>query len=117
MERYRELAAGVEGSGKKVACQLGTLGGGNHFIEVCLDTAETVWLMLHSGSRHIGAALAEHHIEIAHRLATTRRWRIATWRCSWPARAAFDAYRRDLFWAQDYAALQPRASCCTCCEA
>ena len=68
MEGHRARAAPVHGLGNKVACQLGTLGGGNHFIEVCLDTADKVWLMLHSGSRGIGAALAEHHMEVARRL-------------------------------------------------
>jgi tRNA-splicing ligase RtcB len=42
--------------------QLGTLGGGNHFIEICLDTENNVWIMLHSGSRNIGKVLAERHI-------------------------------------------------------
>jgi hypothetical protein len=39
--------------------QLGSLGGGNHFIEICTDTAQQVWLLLHSGSRHIGKELAD----------------------------------------------------------
>ena len=39
--------------------QLGTLGGGNHFIEVCLDTEQTVWVMLHSGSRGIGNLIGQ----------------------------------------------------------
>ena len=41
---------------------------GNHFIEVCLDTTDSVWLMLHSGSRNIGKELAEHHIGVAQKL-------------------------------------------------
>ena len=45
--------------------QMGTLGGGNHFIEVCLDTSDQVWVMLHSGSRGIGNALASYFIELA----------------------------------------------------
>ena len=45
--------------------QLGTLGGGNHFVEVCLDKEENVWVMLHSGSRNIGKELAELHIRKA----------------------------------------------------
>jgi tRNA-splicing ligase RtcB len=45
--------------------QLGTLGGGNHFIEVCLDEADSVWLMLHSGSRGIGNAIGSYFIELA----------------------------------------------------
>jgi tRNA-splicing ligase RtcB len=49
----------------KASLQLGTLGGGNHFIEVCLDTTGKVWIMLHSGSRNIGKELAEYHIHKA----------------------------------------------------
>ena len=45
--------------------QLGTLGSGNHFVEVCLDEAEQVWLVLHSGSRGVGNRIASHHIKIA----------------------------------------------------
>jgi tRNA-splicing ligase RtcB len=44
---------------------MGSLGGGNHFIEVCLDTENQVWLMLHSGSRNIGNKLAQCHIHTA----------------------------------------------------
>ena len=43
---------------KRVFKQLGTLGGGNHFIELCLDESNAVWVMLHSGSRNIGKELA-----------------------------------------------------------
>jgi tRNA-splicing ligase RtcB len=45
--------------------QLGTLGGGNHFVEVCLDEDGFVWLMLHSGSRGVGNAIGSHFIELA----------------------------------------------------
>jgi len=44
---------------------LGTLGTGNHFVEVCLDEAERVWIMLHSGSRGVGNAIGTHFIELA----------------------------------------------------
>jgi len=44
---------------------LGTLGTGNHFIEVCLDETETVWVMLHSGSRGVGNRIGNHFIELA----------------------------------------------------
>jgi len=103
MDGYRNLAAGVKGLGEKVACQIGTLGGGNHFIEVCLDTKGTVWLMLHSGSRHIGAVLAEHHIEIAHRLGHNQALEDRDLAVFLAGTPAFEAYRRDLFWAQEYA--------------
>src|SRR3954467_4748557 len=50
---FRGLHEGVQDRKAKAMKQLGTLGGGNHFIEVCLDTENFVWLMLHSGSRNI----------------------------------------------------------------
>ena len=103
MEGYRARAAPVHRLGNKVACQLGTLGGGNHFIEVCLDTADTVWLMLHSGSRNIGAALAEHHMEVAQRLNHNQALEDRDLAVFLAGTPAFDAYRRDLFWAQEYA--------------
>ena len=45
--------------------QLGTLGTGNHFVEVCLDEHQQVWIMLHSGSRGVGNAIGNHFIELA----------------------------------------------------
>jgi tRNA-splicing ligase RtcB (3'-phosphate/5'-hydroxy nucleic acid ligase) len=103
MEGYRARTAPVHGLGNKVACQLGSLGGGNHFIEVCLDTADRVWLMLHSGSRGIGAALAEHHMEAARRLNHNQALEDPDLAVFLAGTPAFEAYRRDLFWAQEYA--------------
>jgi tRNA-splicing ligase RtcB (3'-phosphate/5'-hydroxy nucleic acid ligase) len=103
MARYQQLEGRVHGLGRRVACQIGTLGGGNHFIEVCLDTRDTVWLMLHSGSRGVGAALAEHHIGLAQRLQHNQALvdrDLAVFLAGTPT---FEAYRRDLYWAQDYA--------------
>src|SRR2546423_9169479 len=48
--------------------QLGTLGSGNHFVEVCLDEEQHVWLVLHSGSRGVGNQIGSHHIKIAQKL-------------------------------------------------
>ncbi len=45
--------------------QLGTLGGGNHFIEICLDENQDVWIMLHSGSRGIGNIIGRYFISLA----------------------------------------------------
>ncbi|OAI21258.1 RtcB family protein [Methylomonas koyamae] len=53
-------------------CQMGTLGGGNHFIELCLDEENRVWIMLHSGSRGIGNALGDYFIELARK--DMERW-------------------------------------------
>ena len=45
--------------------QMGTLGGGNHFIEVCVDDNKDVWIMLHTGSRGIGNAIGQYFIALA----------------------------------------------------
>jgi len=86
--------------------QLGTLGGGNHFAEVCLDEDDTVWVVLHSGSRGIGNQLAQSHIAQARKVA--KRMEIGL---EDPALAyllegtpEFEHYIADLLWAQDYAA-------------
>jgi tRNA-splicing ligase RtcB len=90
------------------ALQLGTLGGGNHFIELCLDEADRVWLMLHSGSRNIGNRLARVHMARAKTLAHNEELPdpdLAVFLAGTPEMAA---YRRDLYWAQEYAALNRR---------
>lgn len=89
----------------RVNLQLGTLGGGNHFIEVCVDTDDAVWLMLHSGSRFIGAALAEHHMQVAARLLHNRELPDPDLAVFLAGSPSFEAYRRALYWAQAYAAL------------
>ncbi len=104
-QRFGELEPRVQGLIGRANCQLGTLGGGNHFIEVCLDTRGQVWLMLHSGSRNIGASLAEHHMERARRLSHNQALSDPDLAVFLAGTPKFDAYRRDLFWAQDYAAL------------
>lgn len=55
----------LKGMDAKFRAQLGTLGGGNHFIELCVSEKNEVWLVLHSGSRGLGNMLANHHINIA----------------------------------------------------
>jgi tRNA-splicing ligase RtcB len=85
--------------------QMGTLGGGNHFIEVCLDESNQVWLMLHSGSRGIGNALASYFIELA-------RQDMERWTIQLPDRDLayfpegsehFGDYVEAVTWAQEYA--------------
>ena len=87
--------------------QLGSLGSGNHFIEVVLDEAGFVWAFLHSGSRGVGNRLASHHIGIAKKL-------MARWYISLPDAdlaylvqdtPEFDDYMADLDWAQEFALL------------
>lgn len=85
--------------------QLGTLGAGNHFLELCADDADQIWVMLHSGSRGPGNRLAQHHIERAK--GAMRRWSIdlPDADLAYLARGEpdFDAYIHDLRWAQAYA--------------
>ncbi len=87
--------------------QLGTLGSGNHFIEVSLDEADRVWLFLHSGSRGVGNKIAQHHIKVAQRLC--EKWWISL---PDPDLAylvedtdEFSAYIHELRWAQRFALL------------
>jgi len=64
LRKHPQLLKSV-GRHSKWVNQMGTLGGGNHFIEVCLDESNRVWVMLHSGSRGIGNALATYFIGLA----------------------------------------------------
>jgi tRNA-splicing ligase RtcB (3'-phosphate/5'-hydroxy nucleic acid ligase) len=105
MGRFAELEPKVQSFAGRASVQLGTLGGGNHFIEVCLDTDDAVWLMLHSGSRYIGAALAERHMERARKLFHNQSLPDPDLAVFLAGTPLFDAYRRDLYWAQEYAAL------------
>jgi tRNA-splicing ligase RtcB len=101
---FGDLHQGVRQLEERARTQIGSLGGGNHFIEVCLDDDERVWLMLHSGSRNIGKELAERHMSVARKLPHNRDLPdpdLAVFVSDTPEMAA---YRRDLFWAQDYAA-------------
>lgn len=85
--------------------QFGTLGAGNHFAEVCLDTDDRVWLMLHSGSRGIGKILAERHIATARKAVRDYFRGVEDPDLHWfvQGEPEFDAYIADMLWAQDYA--------------
>lgn len=85
--------------------QCGTLGGGNHFIEVCIDTEHTVWLMLHSGSRNIGKELASRHIEIAKGLAHNSDLPDSDLAAFLAETEEMKAYMHDLDWCQEFAFL------------
>jgi tRNA-splicing ligase RtcB len=104
-DEFYDLDNAVHSLGVKARKQLGTLGGGNHFIELCLDTEDRVWLMLHSGSRNIGKELAEIHIRRAKHLAHNRELPDRELAVFLADTLEMAAYRRDLFWAQRYAAL------------
>jgi tRNA-splicing ligase RtcB len=101
--RFDGVADSVKFRHERAGKQMGTLGSGNHMIEVCLDQSNSVWLMLHSGSRNIGKELAEHHIGIAQKLPHNQGLidrDLAVFVSDTPQMAA---YRNDLYWAQEYA--------------
>jgi tRNA-splicing ligase RtcB len=87
------------------AQQLGTLGGGNHFIEVCLDEEDRVWLMLHSGSRGPGNRIGTTFIELAKRDMRRQNVRLPDADLAYLEEGAenFSDYVFAVDWAQDYA--------------
>jgi tRNA-splicing ligase RtcB (3'-phosphate/5'-hydroxy nucleic acid ligase) len=102
-DEFHQLTPAVKDLLPKARRQLGTLGGGNHFIELCLDTGDRVWMMLHSGSRNIGKTLAEIHIQRAKKLAHNRDLPDRDLAVFLAGTREMEEYRRDLFWAQRYA--------------
>jgi tRNA-splicing ligase RtcB len=91
-------------------CQLGSLGGGNHFIELCLDESRRLWVMLHSGSRGVGNALGRYFIAAAkkdvqrhHRYLPDRDLAYVT-----EGSELFDDYVAAVRWAQEYALVNRR---------
>lgn len=101
---------GIPGHSKSVNLdkglkQLGTLGGGNHFIEICEDAEKNAWVMLHSGSRNIGKSLAEIHIQKAKGLMDEYFINLPDPDLAYLVQKTveFDSYIKDLRWAQNYA--------------
>jgi tRNA-splicing ligase RtcB len=86
---------------------LGSLGSGNHFIEISLDESDRVWVVLHSGSRGIGNKLAMKHIRIAQKLMDENSIELKDRDLAYLSenRGEFDKYINDLLWAQDFALL------------
>ncbi len=110
-KRVAELEADAEVDydefAKNWRLQLGSLGSGNHFIEVTLDEAARVWLFLHSGSRGIGNRIAQRHIDVAQRACAAAGVRLPDRDLAYLTEGTpeFSAYIRDLRWAQRFALL------------
>ena len=85
--------------------QLGSLGSGNHFIEITVDESGSVWAFLHSGSRGIGNRIATHHIGTAQKLMKQQSIRLPDRDLAYLSEGTeeFDDYIHDLRWAQDFA--------------
>ena len=103
-ERHPQLLKAF-GKFSKWANQMGTLGGGNHFIEVCLDEREQVWVMLHSGSRGIGNAIATYFIELARNDMARHMIHLPDRDLAYFAEGSehFADYVEAVHWAQEYA--------------
>jgi tRNA-splicing ligase RtcB len=86
---------------------LGTLGGGNHFAEVCLDENDAVWLTLHSGSRGVGNRIGNHYIRRAQEICKKQGIALPDRDLAYLTEGTddFDNYIRDLRWAQLFARL------------
>ncbi|WP_018656493.1 RtcB family protein [Actinomadura flavalba] len=100
---FGELHRGVQNKLGRARDQMGTLGGGNHFLELCADDAGAIWLVLHSGSRNIGNELASRHIEAARKLPHNQDLPDPDLAVFLAGTDEMEDYRDDLWWAQDYA--------------
>lgn len=102
-----KILRGVEKAGD----QVGSLGGGNHFIEVCISKNNEVWLMLHSGSRGVGNLIAQHHISVAQGLMKQAFYEVPHRDLAYllEGTTEFEHYIEDMNWAQDFAYLNRRA--------
>lgn len=100
-----ERDVGLDRPRDRAPRQLGTLGTGNHFVEVCLDESDAVWIMLHSGSRGVGNAIGSHYIAAAKRRCETDGIVLPNSDLAWLPEGTpeFDGYVRAVGWAQDYA--------------
>ncbi len=108
LKKIRQKHPGIDkriGKHSSWVRQIGTLGGGNHFIEVCLDEAGRVWVMLHSGSRGIGNAIGTYFIELAKKDLEKNKIHVPDRDLAYFPEGArhFDDYVEAVGWAQDYA--------------
>ncbi|MEM7097963.1 MAG: RtcB family protein [Pseudomonadota bacterium] len=107
LDKHPKLATMTRGNiWDKAVRQTGSLGGGNHFIEVCLDAEDRVWVMLHSGSRGVGNLIGRYFIEIAKEDMRTHHINLRDANLAYVSEGTqhFDDYVEAVGWAQDYAA-------------
>ncbi len=104
-KEYKELDPAAKNAFSKARLQCGTLGNGNHFIELVVDEEQRVGVMLHSGSRGLGNVLAKVHIERAKKLAHNTDLPDPDLAVFLAGTREMQEYRRDLFFCQRYALL------------
>jgi tRNA-splicing ligase RtcB len=105
-DRYEQIVAKHSKiDGKTDANHLGTLGSGNHFVEVCLDETDRVWLMLHSGSRGVGNRIGRYFTELAKKDMETHFIKLPDRDLAYLSEGTqrFDDYIEAMTWAQDFA--------------
>lgn len=111
LDRILEKHPGIEKMSRdverKVFEQIGTLGGGNHFVELCLDENDDVWVMLHSGSRGIGNSIGRYFIERAKKEMLANNVHLPDKDLAYLTEGSesFDDYCEAVDWAQEYAAM------------
>src|SRR5215467_1150331 len=105
LDKHPKIAKMQRDHEKKWVRQMGSLGGGNHFIEVCLDQSDHVWVMLHSGSRGVGNCIGQYFIAQAREAMQKRDVHLPDRDLAWldEGTRAFDDYVEAVGWAQDYA--------------
>lgn len=110
LQRHPQLARSFPRT-QNWAQQMGTLGGGNHFIELCVDEEQWLWIMLHSGSRGVGNAIGTYFIALARQDMERQHAHLPDRDLAYLEEGArhFDDYIEAVGWAQDYAAANRRA--------
>jgi tRNA-splicing ligase RtcB (3'-phosphate/5'-hydroxy nucleic acid ligase) len=105
LDKHRKLANPKKKPYQTWVRQLGTLGGGNHFIELCLDENNRVWIMLHSGSRGIGNQIGRYFIAMARKDMERQQVRLPDSDLAYFVEGSdhFTDYVEAVNWAQDYA--------------
>ncbi|SDH47531.1 MULTISPECIES: RtcB family protein [Microbacterium] len=105
MERFLDLYAPVGNEEDRAWRQMGSLGNGNHFIELTTDSTGRIWVTLHSGSRGIGNKIGTRHIEKAKKLEVNQDLpkHLQELSLFYKGTAEMDEYLHDLHWAQEYA--------------
>src|SRR5467141_1773012 len=105
VRKYPRIAKMQRDHERKWVRQMGSLGGGNHFIELCIDESERLWVMLHSGSRGIGNCIGQYFIAAAREVMMKTDIHLPDRDLGWFSEGSklFDDYVEALGWAQDYA--------------
>ena len=109
----------IKDAAKKAPCHIGTLGTGNHFIEVCLDEGNAVWIMLHSGSRGIGNRIGTYFIELAKKDLQSAGISLPDKDLAYLKEGThyFDDYIEAVMWAQNFAKLNREVMMNACIDA